>query len=446
MTRCEPQFWSEADAMTSGIENAHARWRDGPLAIPATPRWVRLVLIVAAFSLPWSSDMSGNLGAFVSRIFNVCQVLLVLYWATSIPRPFASLPRSFALFVLFVSLHTVVTYGLLHPGDLFRSDYEAALGVEVIEAVPRAVVVIKIGLFFMLGFAIAAIADGAEDLKRLGFAMGASLALLMLIGGGAVHADLGDRFAGGYANPNAFAEVCAAVLFLNFHAVFARSGSPFERVVGLGLAAIAIAGLLLSASRSSAAGVLVGVAAMVVASGARRGLLLASVGALLVGIVAVATSGSVFEALYRRTTESVVDLRSLIWSAYIRQWRDYILLGVGLGREMTVLDSTIFVGRIWPPHNTLLQTAVAYGILGPTLLVAFLASGIHRAWQAARQQRKMSGPTVALGVLCCWAVLMLMGDRLGARIFWMMLGAVFAVLNRGRDAAGGNTETESSWR
>jgi O-antigen ligase len=433
----------EVDAMPPASDPPQEIMLHSPSPEATSPGWARLVLLVAAFSLPWSSDVWGGLGAFVSRVFNACEVLLVLYWAYRIPRPFRSMPRSFTLFALLVAVHTIVTYGVLHPGDLLLSDFEAALGVPVQESVIRAVVVVTLGLFFLLGYAVSAIADGDGDVRRCGFAMGASLGLQMLLGRSTVYFE--QRLAGGYANPNAFAEVCAGVLFLNLHTVFTRSGRSVERLAGFGLAAIAIAGMLLSGSRSSVAGVLVGVSAMVLVSNLRQGFWLLLVGTLAVGVVAVVSSGTVFDLLYRRTTDEVINHRFFIWIAYLRQWRDYILFGVGLGREMTVLNDTILFDRIWPPHNTLLQTIVAYGILGPVLLVTFLVTSIRRAWQEARRAGTMSGPTVALGILCCWAALILMGERLASRVFWVMLGIVFAILRRHRDAAGGVRETGASW-
>ncbi len=408
-----------------------------------SPQWFPVLLVITAFALPWSSDMAAAVGSLLSRLFNASLVLIILGWALTCRRPFRSMPLAFTVFALFIGIHTLLTYAVIHPGDLRSSDFEAVLGMPIDGAVPRFVIVIKLASFIMLGYAVAALSDGARDIKIAGFALGAGLATLLVLGRGAALTELGGRFSGGYANANAFAEVCLGVVFLNLHTMIAKKSSGLERIVAFACGAAANTGRLLTPARSAVVGLAVGLLALATAAGIRRGAWILGAGALMIAIVAVASSGGIFQLLYRRTTESVVDLRSLIWAAYLRHWQSFLLTGVGLGREMTVLDGTIFLDHVWPPHNSLLQTAVAYGFLGPVLLVAFLGKGIGQAWTHTRRDGVTAGAGLALAILCCWSALMLLGDRLSARIFWILLGLVFAILARTGERGPADTRLEA---
>lgn len=412
-----------------------SRAPDGSTRIAAT------LLTLAAVALPWSSDVPSAIGMVMSRAFVVAQFLLVAYWAVRVRGPFRYAPRAYGLFVGFVAAHTLVTYVALGPSELFTSDFSAALGQEMAQVVSRAVVVFKFFMFALTGFAVAALAGGEKALTRVGLGVGFSLAALLVVGQSQHMVDISGRFTGGYSNANAFAEVCLAVIFLNIYTLFAAGSGRALRVIALALVACAAAGLLLSASRTALLAAVAGAGAMFAVTSGRQRVLLVAAGAGALVLVVLLSPQNVFELVYRRSTESLVNLRPLIWGAYLRQWQEYVGLGVGLGREMTVLGGPIYLDRIWPPHNTLLQVTVAYGFLGPVLLLGLLGSCVKRAWWVARSTAGLNAGAIVLGIVVSWFVLMFSGDRLGARIFWILFGLVFAVLREQaicRDAAVGN--------
>lgn len=405
------------------------------------------LLTITAVALPWSSDVPTALGTVMSRTFVAAQFLLVAYWALRVRGPFKSAPRAYSYFVAFVAAHTLVTYAILGPSELFTSDFSAALGQEMAQVVSRAVVVAKFFTFALTGFAVASLAGGGKALTRVGLGVGASLAVLLLLGQSQPMVDISGRFTGGYANANAFAEVCLAVIFLNIYTLFAAGSGRLLRLVALSLVACAAAGLLLSASRTALLAAVAGTAAVFVATSGRQRALLLAAGACALLLAVLVSPQNIFELVYRRSTESLVNLRPLIWGAYLRQWPEYVTTGVGLGREMTVLGGPIYMDRIWPPHNTLLQVAVAYGFLGPVLLLGLLAECMRRAWTAARSTAGLNAGAIVLGIVVSWFVLMFSGDRLGARIFWILFGLVFAVLQEQamtRRGAEGNAKADSN--
>lgn len=407
---------------------------------PGGSTWVATALLtLAAVTLPWSSDVPSAIGMVMSRAFVVAQFLLVAYWAVRVRGPFRSAPRAYGLFVAFVAAHTLVTYVVLGPSELFTSDFSAALGQEMAQVVSRAVVVVKFFAFALTGFAVAALAGGEKALTHVGLGVGISLAVLLVVGQSQQMVDIGGRFTGGYSNANAFAEVCLAVIFLNIYTLFAAGSGRLLRMVALALVACAAAGLLLSASRTALLAAVAGAAAMFAVTSGRQRALLVAAGAGALVLVVLVSPQNVFELVYRRSTESLVNLRPLIWGAYLQQWPEYLSLGVGLGREMTVLGGPIYMDRIWPPHNTLLQVTVAYGFLGPVLLLGLLGVCVRQAWSAARSTEGLNAGAIVLGIVVSWFVLMFSGDRLGARIFWVLFGLVFAVLReqaiRREDAA-----------
>lgn len=388
------------------------------------------LLTLAAITLPWSSDVPSAIGMVMSRAFVVAQFLLVAYWALRVRGPFRSAPRAYGLFVAFVAAHTLVTYVALGPSELFTSDFSAALGQEMAQVVSRAVVVVKFFAFALTGFAVAALAGGEKALTRVGLGVGISLAVLLVVGQSQQMVDISGRFTGGYSNANAFAEVCLAVIFLNIYTLFAAGSGRLLRIVALALVACAAAGLLLSASRTALLAAVAGAAAVFAVTSGRQRALLVAVGAGALVLVVLVSPQNVFELVYRRSTESLVNLRPLIWGAYLQQWQEYVALGVGLGREMTVLGVPIYMDRVWPPHNTLLQVTVAYGFLGPVLLLGLLGTCVRQAWSAARSTAGLNAGAIVLGIVVSWFVLMFSGDRLGARIFWILFGLVFSVLRK----------------
>jgi O-antigen ligase len=368
------------------------------------------------------------MGVVLSRIFAVAQVLAILYWATRVRRPFASAPGSYSLFVVFVIAHTFVTYGLLSPAELFVSDYSAVLGQEVEQIVSRAVVVAKFFGFVLFCYAVASMAGRDGHLTPIGLGLGGSLVVLLALGRSEQLVDAGGRYTGGYANANAFAEVCLAALFCNVYTLFQGRSGRAAKMVALILVAASAGGLLMSASRSALMAILVGMSGVFAVASGRHRVLLIAIAVAALTIVMVISPQNAFELVYRRSTESLVNLRSLIWGAYLQQWREYVPFGVGLGREMTALSGPIFMDRIWPPHNTVLQVTVAYGVLGPVALLAIMLACIRRAWSRARCVGGVSASAIALGLVLTWMTLMFTGDRLGARVFWVMLGMVFAIL------------------
>jgi O-antigen ligase len=374
------------------------------------------------------------MGAILSRIFAVAQVLTILYWATQVRQPFVRAPASFGLFVVFVMAHTLVVYGLLSPSELFVSDYSAALGQEMGQVVSRAVVVAKFFGFVLFCYAVASIAGCDGHLTPIGLGLGVSLVALLALGRSEQLIDVSGRYTGGYANANAFAEVCVAALFFNVYTLFQTRSGRTVKMVALFLVAASAGGLLMSASRSALMAILVGISGVFAVASGRHRVLLVAITLAAIAIVMLIAPQNAFELVYRRSTESLVNLRSLIWGAYLQQWREYVPFGVGLGREMTTLSGPVFMDRIWPPHNTVLQVTVAYGVLGPVLLMAFMLACVRRAWRRARSIGGVSASAVALGLVLSWMTLMFTGDRLGARVFWLMLGMVFAILVTHNDA------------
>lgn len=396
---------------------------------PHASSWISSALLtIAAVALPWSNDVPTLMGVVMSRIFVAAQVLMVMHWAFTVKSPFRFAPKAYGVFVVFVAVHTLATYGILGPAELFTSDFSAVLGQEMAQIALRAVVVAKFFVFALTGYAVASTAGGEKSLTRVGLGIGSSVVVLLVLGRSQQMVDITGRFTGGYSNANAFAEVCLAVMFLNIFTLFAQDSGRLLRLVALLLVACAAAGLLLSASRTALIAALAGAAAVfAVTSGRYRALLLASgAGALL--LVILVSPENVFDLVYRRSTASLINLRPLIWGAYLQQWREYVAVGVGLGREMTVLAGPIYLDRIWPPHNTLLQVTVAYGFVGPVLFLNLLATCLRRAWNVARGAEGLNAGAIVLGIVVCWFVLMFSGDRLGARIFWVLFGLVFAVL------------------
>ncbi|MDY0109218.1 MAG: O-antigen ligase family protein [Candidatus Krumholzibacteria bacterium] len=418
-------------AMIKGSETIHS---PRIALVSQLPSWVRVTLLFGAFAMPWSGDLDLAAARFLSLAFNVCMIVLVLYWIFCRSERFSGQPIVLGVLGAFLLLHTLIVYGVVMPDEFRWTSRLTDFGFVVSERVSTAVAAARLAVYFGFAYALGAVTRDSRLLAEIGALLGASILLLFMLGGTGSSVGPMERFTGGYGNPNAFAEVCLLAVFLNLGALLGSDLSRLGRVMALVFVAVGFGELIMTASRSALLATFVGLTGVVFWSTARhRIMLFAAMIVLVFGILAAMPDG-VGELLRMRIAESVVNLRALIWRSYLEQWRDYALVGVGLGRELTVLDAPIFQNKIWPPHNTFLRMTVEFGVVGLFLLVLLCGSYLRHLARIAEHRVTRRLSAVAFGLVLAWLVLMVSGDRLASRAFWFSLGLAGGIVSSGEAA------------
>ena len=390
-------------------------------------------LALLAFALPWSSEFARGFGAVFSHLFNVALMGLILDWVFRSRRRWHAMPRAYAAMVVFVLAHNFITWVVIHPGELSWQPIVVDLGVKTSIRDSSASLLVKNLLFMLLPFALATQIRGAREIRAMTWALGASLLALVTLGdAGGVLAG-GERFSGGMSNPNAFAEVTVILAWLALASLMDRSRTPAVSVAAAIALVFAFVLLLMSGSRGAIVAVAAGLGVFALSS-LRVVRPRYVVMAVVIGAgVLLATPRGVFDQLFQRSqTVSGDNVRLFIWADYLRHWREFAWTGVGLGREMSVIDAAIRGGRIWNPHNTYLGALVAFGIVGLAVVANVLVDLARRLLAECRRSRSEGAPGIMVGLVVSLAVLFFFGDRLESRVTWMMLGIVGAHLeNRG---------------
>ena len=252
----------------------------------------------------------------------------------------------------------------------------------------------------------------------------------LLVGGGlageAGALEEGGRFGNGLLGPN----ILAVTLLIPFAIALNRAfnpGDPGRRAVNVPLAALMLAGVLMTGSRTGTLGAGVVVVAMVVAfpRGARRDL----VAVLVVGAAASALVWTLHPfGIAERTFASATSSsgRLDIWQVGIAACADYCGVGSGWGTfpdvyaetQATVPGARVLTGDegSYQPHNLWLLAVVELGVAGLVLLTLGLAVVAYQAFRLPPDYRPG-----ALGSVAGLVVGVFFLSSLEFKMFWLAL-------------------------
>lgn len=395
---------------------------------------VQLAACTMMFCLPWAGNVNLPGARFVSLGFNVCASILILKWIFTERKPFSSLPGFFLLFNVYILIHTIVVHGFLYSSEfMVPTLVNIGDGVEVTTS--PYVLVARVTLFVLTVFSLSSLCANLTLLKNMALSLGASIVLILLLGGNSFVSTNGVRFSGGYANPNSFASVA---LLMGYLVAFVLSGRHFTkgtRLLAGCLLFVAVIVILLTASRSALVSVLGGGIVLLLMGDMKKGVLYSLFFLLLALVIAPLASPTLFSYAFSRFTSGESTGRFFIWIAYLQQWREYVEIGVGLGREMTVLKSLSYNGRIWPPHNTYLRILVAFGGVGFVFFCLSLRSMATSILRLYKFNRRDIRSRLLLAYLVSILIQIFFGDHLDNRALWVnlgMMGAYLSVYNQDR--------------
>jgi hypothetical protein len=284
------------------------------------------------------------------------------------------------------------------------------------------------------------------------FVAGAVVSVAIGLLGGAVQtpANATDavRVVGGSGDPNFLAAGIVPAIAL---AVALAAGHPAARVAVLPVVAFLAAGLVASQSRGGMVAALVAAVAALVLARRRRGLVVMG----LLWVVGAAAAWYVADpATWQRLFNfSESSGRSELWSVAWQMWQDHPLAGVGLqgfldsaggyARALGELEYAEFITE--EPkvvHNSFLELLAETGIVGLALFVAVVTLSLRSAWQAVRRFEAMEDVAMAalskaviVSVLASLTAAMFISSQVDRRL-WVLLALGPALLAAARRSPG----------
>ncbi len=294
-----------------------------------------------------------------------------------------------------------------------------------------------------------------DDLAKIlfGFVLGAvAVAAVGLVSPTATdQGAAGERLGTELLDPNILAAVLVSATALSF-GLFALNRSPGMRLLPLGTALFAFAGILLTGSRGGLVALLVVIVVGILLSGRLRPLVTA------VSLVAVCATylffaGFASEQLRDRLTqpttgeERIQEGRTTIWQVAWRAFEDKPVAGLGAGnfrvssrhylQDPGALPRTDEILRDNPQvvHNAHLEVLTELGVVGSALFVFILLSCVASAIVAARRferigdrQMQLVSLSVGLGLLGVIVANFFFSDEYG-KWLWVLMALGPAVLN-----------------
>ncbi len=329
---------------------------------------------------------------------------------------------------------------------------------------------VTLGVAVGLSLAVKASCPRPTDVRRVAL-------LLAVVGAGVCLSTLGDassiqavvdnpasvdnRALGIFQSPNQLGTFSGIVLFVSLAVVF---GSParLERVLGCLTAISALAALLLSLSRGSWLGVLLGFGVLLVLSPrARRVLPVAVLVAVVAGPPVLERQIPALWSVFQQRGATVIemqanpeDARPLAWQEAQRQIAQRPLTGQGPGAFPIASETPESVTptlNLAHAHDVLLNVAAEAGVPAAAALVALTISTGRRVLQA---RRRLPGPDrELLAALSCALVVLVgqgvvdftLGNSALLMLSFVVLGLVFAVSSPQRvPDAGASSEGDAS--
>ena len=401
-------------------------------------RAVPSVLIpLCAFFAPWGSGLQQVVNLDLSKIFVGLAILLILYWFLFVYHKMRSFPHYFNYFILFVTLHTFITYVLIFPRELkFGYTDEIILQNDFIRLQEaKGMIIARFFLFVLFGYALGYFLRNRKRLMSLSLAYGIGLTSVMILGGyrsfDMYEGVLEMRLSGGFLDPNAFGLSAVTAVFLNIIVIIELGVKKWNKLFSIIFIGVGMLGIFFSGSRTALFGLFVGLLVLLIYSPHTKKKIQIFAGLLMIAsAIFLFIPHGVRQTIESRTNlEKILESRATgrldIWGDYLYKVPDYALKGVGMGRSMEVIRDS-WTAKWGVPHNNYLLVWIEFGTLG---LIFFIA-GLWKMWKRVSchkiQSKKTIKDATILGLFAAWLSISFFLDNFGLRETWIVLGVVVA--------------------
>jgi len=377
--------------------------------------------------------MNKLAGFDISKVFVGSCFLLILHWLFFSRHRFDVFPKVYNYFILYIIIHTIVTYAIFVPEE-FNFGYlgEAAARCEgfTIKEETRSLEVFRMFLFMFFAYAAASFMKTKKRLITFALAYGLGIFFTLIFGSFYVTSQGGEvaQFAGGFMNPNALGVFALTAVWLNLFVIFMPKQKAWIRITAILLVLTALVTILRSISRGTMLALCVGIMCMVffMPNVKRKLQIIIFVCVLGVGIF-LAIPDYLARDIYARVNLDQVkekggSYRLAVWSEYLSHYPKYVLMGVGRRRSTTVIQDSapqILKGRV--THSTYLEMLVEFGILGFLLFMAVFRRIWRNTSKTLLTAKRSAADAVMLGLLASWMTIFIFTNTYGFRSLWISI-------------------------
>ncbi|TRZ51519.1 O-antigen ligase domain-containing protein [bacterium] len=392
---------------------------------------IRFPLAIATvLSSTWGPGLKASLTVSPAKIFVVLSAVFVLGWLFFERNKRIAFPRVFTWYVIFVLIHTAITYGFFYRNEIsfdFISVATRADGAMLIDE-GMGIKIVRLVLFVLFGYALSSVISNRKDILSLAVAYVFGFLVVILTGGHVTEGSSGLRYAGGFLDPNAFAFSAVNTFFLGFLLLISTSVNRFFRTVGYLAIMVALFALFRSGSRGGLVGLVAGITFLIIyIPNINKRLVLIYCFFGMIVVMFAATGFKPLEMILERMSGSRLEMdqgsgREDLWMSYSNKLKDYFIVGTGHGRSLDVIQSE--GGRIGTTHNDYLGNLVQYGIVG----FALFLYGLGALWRRLRRisQQYLLTAAVIKAWFIAWLVQASVLDTLSTRDAWIVLAVTAA--------------------
>lgn len=397
-----------------------------------------ILLFLSAFFLSWGAGLQNVTNFNLSKLFVIFSILLITYWLIFSSKKFKSFPCFYNYFIIYIILHTIITYMIFVPEELgfgYLGESAARAKGFVVKHESNNIQIIRMFLYIFFAYAVASFVKNRQRLVIVAIAYGAGLLLSSSLGTyhHLNHAGSISQFAGGFLNPNFYGVTAMTSFWLNFYVAVTCKNKLWLKVLAIVLACLSVYYLFLSISRGPILALCVGITVMLFfIPGMKKKIQIIIIGLLICLILVLSISKELSDDLYGRINlsniqESRGSYRLDIWSEYLSVYDKYILSGVGMKRSETVIKDISKLSKLKDTHNTYLETIVEFGIVGISLFLLALCQ-FWRRLKSFHNYCGKNGDAVFLGFFTSWCVAFMFNTQFGNRSFWLSLAVIAAYI------------------
>lgn len=390
-----------------------------------------ILIILSAFFAPFGEGAQKIFNFDVSKVFVILIVLLVFYWILFVRYKFRAFPKYFNYFIFFIILHTLITWILFYPGELFFK-YTGRLSLQedfyrIYEA--NGIKILRFFLFASYGLALASLVKNKKQFISLVLAYSIGSIVMMRLGGYTFESEIA-RYSGGVLDSNSFGLSMLILIFLNIIVLNMEKKKIWIKALSIISIIYGIYGLIISYSRGALVGLLFGLFIFFLYSaGITRKikfiLLVMIIFLLLFFIYPNLLAITEYRMSYTNIMEKHASYRFDIWVNYLKKFNNYFILGTGMERY-TEISKYFTIKAYATPHNIYLRVLVEYGIVGFLLFIIALRKILKQIVWFTKKYNKNNVNGLILGVLVAWLINGLFFGNLYERSTWILLGIVLS--------------------
>ena len=384
-----------------------------------------IIACLSAFFIPFGSGIELVFSS--SKLFIIFAGLLILNWLIVEKNKFVAYNNYFNLFLIFVAMHTLITYTVYVPEEfeLFSTTYSRTSDA------PHGIMVLRFLFFVLYGYALSAHIKNPVQISQIAKSFGLGLIFAIYFGDAGVMSGVSwVRQIGGFSDPNHFGLTAVAAILLSGYSLNIDS-TLYSKVINLMILASGIFGTVTSGSRGAILALVVAILFLICrVSNIRMVSKIIFLSVLFAIITNFMLPDSYKEMLaarvsYERVSEDKGSERLDIWEEYLSNLWDYSLLGTGLHRSPEVIKgSSSFQGVF--THNDYLASFAEFGVFGFLLFVLGLIKMGMGFFNKEKDTQIKVADALILSLYVSWIMCCFFVNTFNLRTTWLILGIVSA--------------------